>query len=179
MSLVTVNDLQEYMRDIDLTSSQQDAAELIISGVQGELERYCNRPLEPCEYTEIVRSDATGYAYLLNTPVVSITSITMSGALAATPISVFEQVQGGFFLGAPNYYATVVYTAGKNLFVGSELNAVRLAILRVAAREMQTNHDDTLSIKDGLEREPAPPQPRGWQRDELLQFDRFRRRVAI
>lgn len=52
--IVTINDLTNYM-DIKLTIRQQDAAELILAGLQGELEAYLKRPIEPTEFTEEYR----------------------------------------------------------------------------------------------------------------------------
>jgi hypothetical protein len=43
--LVTIADIKTYM-DISLTLRQEDAAELIIAGLQSELETYLNRPVE-------------------------------------------------------------------------------------------------------------------------------------
>lgn len=52
--LVTKNDLTNYM-DIKLTIRQQDAADLILAGLQGELEAYLRRPIEPIEFVEEYR----------------------------------------------------------------------------------------------------------------------------
>lgn len=52
--LVTKNDLTNYM-DIKLTLRQQDAADLILAGLQSELETYLNRPVEPTVFEEEYR----------------------------------------------------------------------------------------------------------------------------
>lgn len=44
--LVSVNDLQIYM-DVNFSNRQQDAAEFVLEGLQGELEAYLRRPVEP------------------------------------------------------------------------------------------------------------------------------------
>lgn len=49
--LVTVQDLVTYM-DISLSLRQQDAAEIVLSGLQSELEAYLGRPIEVTEFTE-------------------------------------------------------------------------------------------------------------------------------
>jgi hypothetical protein len=49
--LVTLNDLTTYM-DITLSLRQQDAAETILAGLQGELEAYLRRPIEVDTFTE-------------------------------------------------------------------------------------------------------------------------------
>ena len=43
--LVTTNDLVTYM-DIRFSLRQQDAAELVLAGLQSELETYLRRPIE-------------------------------------------------------------------------------------------------------------------------------------
>lgn len=49
--LVSVQELVTYM-DISLSLRQQDAAELVLNGLQSELEAYLRRPVEPTEFTE-------------------------------------------------------------------------------------------------------------------------------
>ena len=49
--LVSVNELITYM-DISLSMRQRDAAELVLSGLQSELESYLRRPIEQTEFTE-------------------------------------------------------------------------------------------------------------------------------
>jgi hypothetical protein len=49
--LVTVNDLVTYM-DIRFSLRQQDAAEMVLEGLQSELEAYLGRPIEVQEFTE-------------------------------------------------------------------------------------------------------------------------------
>lgn len=49
--LVTVPELVTYM-DISFSLRQQDAAELVLAGLQSELETYLRRPIEVTEFTE-------------------------------------------------------------------------------------------------------------------------------
>jgi hypothetical protein len=49
--LVTVQDLVTYM-DISLSLRQQDAADIVLSGLQSELEAYLRRPIQVTEFTE-------------------------------------------------------------------------------------------------------------------------------
>ena len=49
--LVTVNDLSTYM-DVRFSLRQQDAAELVLAGLQSELEGYLKRPVEVETFTE-------------------------------------------------------------------------------------------------------------------------------
>lgn len=55
--LVSVPDLVTYM-DISLSLRQQDAAELVLAGLQGELEAYLRRPVEPTEFVEQISLDS-------------------------------------------------------------------------------------------------------------------------
>ena len=49
--LVSINDLVTYM-DISFSLRQQDAAELVLSGLQSEMEAFLRRPIEVDEFTE-------------------------------------------------------------------------------------------------------------------------------
>lgn len=49
--LVEVQDLVTYM-DISLSLRQQDAAEIVLSGLQSELESYLRRPIEVVQFVE-------------------------------------------------------------------------------------------------------------------------------
>jgi hypothetical protein len=49
--LVTVSDLTNYM-DIRFSLRQQDAAEMVLAGLQNELEAFLRRPIEVEEFTE-------------------------------------------------------------------------------------------------------------------------------
>lgn len=55
--IVSVNDIKTYM-DIKLSARQEDAAEMILAGLQSELEAFLKRPIEVSEYTEEHRLDA-------------------------------------------------------------------------------------------------------------------------
>lgn len=59
--IVTVNDIKTYM-DIKLSARQEDAAEMILAGLQSELETFLKRPVEVEEFTEEIRlnSNHTG-----------------------------------------------------------------------------------------------------------------------
>lgn len=52
MALVTAADLKTYM-DISLTNRQLDAADMVLEGLQSELETYLRRPLEVTTFTEV------------------------------------------------------------------------------------------------------------------------------
>lgn len=56
--IVSISELKNYM-DISLTARQTDAAELILEGLQSELESFLRRPIEVSEFTEEHRLSAT------------------------------------------------------------------------------------------------------------------------
>jgi len=61
MALVTAADLKTYM-DISLTNRQLDAADMVLAGLQSEMEMYLRRPIQTVEYVEehVVPSTHTG-----------------------------------------------------------------------------------------------------------------------
>lgn len=197
MSLVTVTDLREYMSGISLSASQLRTAELVISGTQQALEIYLNRPLELVQVREKRRTTPTGDLILSVTPVYTVISLRRLGHAEVltlpdkdtTPLSDEDvdriwdamsednpTVPGGIYTGiGPGWYV-IEYIGGYNGYVD---DALKLAILEVASRTMTNNHDDTLTIKDDIAREPtSPPRPKGWQPEELKMFDRLRRRTV-
>lgn len=116
--LVSVNDLQIYM-DVNFSNRQQDAAEFVLEGLQGELEAYLRRPVEPLvdiEEVHVIEGSDIGipassffYSQSLDTaqttiaeimqplftlhlrhsPVIEVTSVTVRQQMAAAPV---EQV---------------------------------------------------------------------------------------
>jgi hypothetical protein len=54
--LVSIRDVKTYM-DISLTARQEDAAEMILAGLQSELESFLRRPIEVQQFTEEHRLD--------------------------------------------------------------------------------------------------------------------------
>ena len=153
MALVTKADVKTYM-DITLSPLQEDSADVILAGLQSELETYLGRPLEVNTYTDEVHvmgsdhvgvpmgsffynydsSDATSGAwpsiqtftdppetvYLRNSPVVTVTSVTRTGAsVGATAESLAEHTNYtvrrygiDVYGSSPNDKIVVTYTAG-------------------------------------------------------------------
>lgn len=84
-------------------------------------------------------------------------------------------------LTVPNTYeATWVadYVGG---WRGYEEQGLDLAILRVAAREVERQFDDTMSIRGATQDTAMDSDPRMkyWDQDELYEWDRLRRRVVL
>jgi hypothetical protein len=197
MAIVTVADLRKYMSDISLSANQQQAAQMVLDGVQQQLELYIGRPVQPVQVREKARSNGSGDLTLSVTPVYQILNLrvlTTSGMVVpnvdTTPIAEAEVdrlwdamsvnnmiVPGGAHVGRWFTWYIVEYIGGYNGFVD---DALKLAILEVASRTMTVNHDDVLSIKDDIAREPANASSiqKGWRPEELQQFDRLRRRIV-
>ena len=116
--------------------------------------------------------------YLRNTPVVSVTSITIT----PPTMSAVAQEEGRdyvvrrfgveLFRGFANDLVTVTYSGGLD---GSQIKHFRSLILRAATREMQNMHDDVVGIKD-LETRNVAPLETGFSEAELNSIRRWRRR---
>lgn len=186
---MSVQELKDYMSGFTLNPvyGQDDAAVLVLQGIQADLERYLNRYLEPRTVTETVPVNSDGSIRTNHDPIISVPAgsayVLQNGRLYTYTLGTTFTL-GQF--GSPEEYATVTYTAGIDARSTTDVVGVyadvRLAILRVAAREMTNRHDDTLSVK-GLETEnvgePTGPQNgvQGWTMDELRMHDRLRKRV--
>lgn len=170
--LVSVDELRAYMSGITLDDAQETAAAAVLQGVQAELERYLQRPVEPRWFTETAALGDDGSLLTSKTPVRQVVGtelVVRAGRLWPGPA--FSQLLG--YTAIP-----ITYEAG---FDGrlEEFADVRLAILRVASREMTDRHDDTRSVRDlDTRNEPGPPPVIGWTPEELSRFDRLRARTA-
>lgn len=205
--LVTTADLATYM-DLRFDNRQTDAAELILAGIQGEIEALLRRPVEIHEYDEdyfvpedylVISSSAYFYdrsldatadslavvaqppfqLHLNNSPVRSVSLVRMKNRLDTTWRTLeqgrdYAFTRWGIDIWAAFQYDTinVVYEAGLD---GDELPFIKLSILRAAAREMQTQTDDVLGLKDIQTRE-AKPVFIGLTEDEKKALKRFKRK---
>jgi hypothetical protein len=109
-------------------------------------------------------------------------STGMNGSPNGTFVDLGVMPPGYFFMASDimSYVPVSViveYIGGYNGFADQ---ALKLAIERVAAREVERLYDNTIGLRDGSG-QPAgdsDPRPKGWQPDELAAFDRIRRRVV-
>lgn len=170
---VDVDELKAYMSGVRFSPSQEEAAEAALAGTQRTLELYINRPLSVLTVTERVRGDEAGYGWPTVTPVLEVVSVNA----VPVPVGYFYDPSLGVYLGYGS--AVLVYRGG---YDGASDPDVKQAILQVAAREVGSNHDDTLSVKDLTVRNEGEQARRvptvGWQKDELQRFDRLRRRTV-
>jgi hypothetical protein len=206
MAIIKLEELTAYMGGITLTTPQQGITEtVIIPGVQQELELYLNRPVEPVQVRESTLSDELGWVTLKVTPVYKIlgarysdgNAITISTyyppalvedpstqrrvdysglGMAALPFRFQTAALGLPALFAPNLYIVVDYLAG---YFGYTDEALKLAILRVCAREVERQFDDTVGLRSGSAEASGDSDNRrkGWMPEELEQLKRIRRRV--
>lgn len=80
MALITVDDIETLLGE-NLSSDDESVIELYIQFAVGEIEAWLGRPISIKTFEEDVLADADGRIYLANTPVVSVTSITVDGQL--------------------------------------------------------------------------------------------------
>lgn len=204
-SIVSVDELIKYMSNITLTDAQKIDAASTLLGVQNELEVYLNRPIQPLHVREARASDSSGYINLSASPIHKIIKTDMVETLfqpdpfftppVLSPLTPQEGiyrvsldyarqpnfgdplvVPGGMYIGYPNAWYVVEYIGG---YIGYYDEALKQAIKRVAAREVQMNHDDTLSLRDDSATEGRSRDQRdlGWTEYELKKLDRLRRRT--
>lgn len=186
--MITANDLVvsaqeviEFMSLRDLSGSQLVAVEQIIAGVQGGLEDYLGRPVSIRQFTETARIEnyEMGQLILQQSPVVSIVSRTAASTPNIIPggVHAVDAIFGmpSDILGISGYYV-VVYTAGLD---GKNDESIRTKVMEVASRYISTHHDDVLSAATEVAGRPPLPASRFWTEDELVMFDRKRRRVMV
>jgi hypothetical protein len=205
--LVDIEELLQYMGGMKLTDDQKGITEsVILPGVQEELETHLNRPIEPVRVREAVRADDQGWLWLGVTPVHQIFSVTRSDGpnvpIVQTPwadLAVDDEYRSWTAWGNPDLYRYRVggiswnapypnpwaasyylleYIGGYNGYVD---NGLKLAICRVAAREVEMQFDDTMSVRGGGQEaaQDSDSRQKGWTDDELKKWDRLRRRVVV
>jgi hypothetical protein len=194
--------------DQRFSNRQRDVAELVLAGVQGEIEAFLRRPIETEEYEEeyFVAEDhliisATAYFYSRSmdssfeslalvaqpplqvrfdhTPVQSISECQIKGRLdeewrVLEEGRDFMMTKWGADIWAAFQYdhIQVTYTAG---LASDAIPYLKLMIIRIAAREMQTQTDDVVGIKDVQTRE-GRPMAVGLSEDEKRTLKRWKRK---
>lgn len=191
MGVVTVPELKNYLSGLNITDIQEQSLEAIIGGVQSELERHLNRPVQRQRVMEEADADHAGNVYLGVTPIVEVYGIYPVGMDGGPdlvhPIGNSANPMGSIFRRNSNYLKLggvvggavyVDYLGGIN---GDQNPGLKLAIMRVAAREYMHNHGDSMSLSNTESRPESDPTPtpKGWTADELRQFDRLRRRTVL
>lgn len=187
--LVSKAELQQYMNNLGLTIPQGANVEAVLSGVQSELELYCNRTLELVQVREMVMTDGTGYANVSYSPVVKVIRVDALNQidttfLPATPVYVPEPFERDVLMSPEgvmidrlaNIDGTTHIVVPGGIYVGTgdswqiveyvagyvgpHTPAVKAAIKRVAAREVTRTMDDTVSLRDGDAQQASEPDNR-------------------
>lgn len=206
--LVSVIDFRRYMGGMNPLPGQTETIAMILQGVQEQLELWLNRPVETIQIRETVRSDRQGYLHLSVTPVQRVLSVGVTSAsdVAYPEVGVVEKYPmvrdattsedirvidrspryannyqreyGGLRVNMPCTWHQVEYLGG---YDGAQDNALKLAILRVAAREYRKNNTTEAGLNEGTIDEVQPGDNRdiGWTKNELTQLERLRRRVYL
>ena len=191
MGVVSVPEMTNYLSGLNVTDIQEQSLSAIINGVQSELERHLNRPVQRQRVMEEADPDYSGNVFLGVTPIVEVYGIYPVGAdggpdlahpigNSTTPLGSFfrknsSYLRLGALTGGPVY---VDYLGGIN---GDQNPGLKIAIMRVAAREYMHQHGDSMSLSNTESRPESDPTPtpKGWTVDELRGFDRYRRRVVL
>lgn len=208
MTIVTPDDLIAYMGGLQLNDTQRGIVDqVILPGVQQDLEVYLNRTVEPVLVRESLKPNDNGFLFFRNTPIHSIISIQRSDGYVITLDSTvpanlvnpddyrtldewgepdlfgyqLDSFSGGYagypMINRPAFYR-VEYIAGYNGYLNEGL---KLDIIRVAAREVEMQFDDTMSLRGGSQEAASDSDDRqkGWTEEELKKWDRLRRRVMV
>lgn len=202
--LVTVAELTAYMDRTRLSNRQEDAAELVLAGLQSELETILRRPVEVDEFVEThtvpedylryqsfyhsLRHEATPFTIppfalaLQNSPVVTVSQVRW---LPAPPTGA-----PGWKVLSPQTDYTVrrwgidFYRVAANDKVevtytggldGTAIPFLKLSILRAAAREMTNQVDDVVGLKE-MQTQQAAERATGFTEEEQRVLKRWKRR---
>lgn len=213
MSIIGVQDVTTYMGGNTLTPAQEVmVGEIIIPGIQDQLEKYLNTMVELVQVRESLCPEQDGYIYFTYAPVRKLLSVIWSQS-GAQPVSVTQYVPDpiiadpsitrpvidrtatstipdsyryyvgqmglpGLYSGSNPPYLVVDYIAG---YDGVQDSALKLAMLRVIAREIEHQFDTSSGLRNGSIEAVADSDTRvkGWTPDELHALDRLRRLVIV
>lgn len=200
--LVTAEELAVYMDIQRFSNRQEEVANLVIAGLQSEIEVILRRPVTVDTYVEEYRvaedylngrasyfpmanSDfpypAPPYMLVLdNSPVVTITQVRaknypQDGAWVIHTYGVdYSPRKWGVDLYRvnPNDIVEVTYTGGLD---GPGIPFLKLSILRAASRELVNQIDDVVSIK-GLQANDTPQIQTGFSEMEIKLLQRWKRK---
>lgn len=202
--LVTVAELRQKLNGMNFTEGQKRQAEDDLAGLQETLEVWLNRPVEPVVVTEHITTDATGFARLSVTPVIEIHEIrhvdgtTLDKPTWADPLSrkaefiplerrieqghlvmrSYSAAPGGIRVAGAGTSFSILYVGGLSEdTIG--VRSIKRKILEIAARSWSLSNSNAVGLRDG---QPVPADayqgPPEWTMEELIAFDRHRRRVA-
>lgn len=202
--LVTVADLTAYMDRTRLTNRQEDAAELVLAGLQSELETILRRPVEVDEYVEehtvpedylryqsfyhSLRHEATPFTIppfvlpVRNSPIVTVTQVRwMPAPPAGNPgwRILSDQVDYTVRRWGLDLYRVAANDRIEVTYTGgldgAAIPFLKLSILRAAAREMLNQVDDVVGLKE-MQTQQAAERATGFTEEEQRVLKRWKRR---
>lgn len=203
--LVSIQEFRLYMGGLEPEPGLEAEMVNILTGVQQQLETYLNRPVELVQVREMAVSDSKGNLYLSVTPVRKIISYGVTVGVT-TPFTslvpytvvadsligddgrIIDKVYSklslptysswGFPSYLPNTGFLVEYVGGLD---GTNMENIKLAIKRVAAREYGVMHVNTAGLRAGNPdiTEVGDTRNPGWTIGELKDLQRYRRRIVM
>lgn len=200
--LVTVEELATYMDQPRFSNRQEETAELVLAGLQSELETIIRRPIEVEEYVEEFRVDETyrngrNIFFPMSDDFMSYLEQPYSIAVTNSPVSAVSQVRVKIYPGdgdwqvyeygldyTPRKWGIDLYRVGANDIVevtysgglnGPGIPFFKLSILRAAAREMTNQVDDVVGLKD-LQTNDVPMKQTGFTEEEIRVLQRWKRK---
>ena len=175
--LVSLSELKTYM-DISLTQRQQDAVEMILLGLESELEAFLGRPVSQEEVTEehvipsyfqgvpatsffydhSLDSTETGLNYIQpsqiiyarNSPITNVRQVTIKN-LASVPVNLAEAMQRKATITSASVNgSSVVFTADNDFTIGQRVTVSNItpSTLQISAREITAVTPTTFTVGD-------------------------------
>jgi len=175
--LVSLSELKTYM-DISLTQRQQDAVEMILLGLESELEAFLGRPVSQEEVTEehvipsyfqgvpatsffydhSLDSTETGLNYIQpsqiiyarNSPITNVRQVTIKN-LASVPVNLAEAMQRKAIITSASVNgSSVVFTADNEFTIGQRVTVSNItpSTLQISAREITAVTPTTFTVGD-------------------------------
>lgn len=206
--LVSVDDLQTYM-DIKFSNRQYDAGEMVLAGLQSELESYLRRPIEVGSFVEdhVLESNYVGVpqtsffynyslsttqqsldyllppvtVYLRNSPVIEVESVTITNQRG----DVTPQEAGNDYVvrrwGVDLYRAFANDKVTVEYTAGLDGDAIPHFRLAIlrAASREMQNLHDDVVGLKDLNTRNVAPLQTGFTRDELMGLKRWRRHRVV
>ncbi len=175
--LVSLSEVKTYM-DISLTQRQQDAVEMILLGLESELEAFLGRPVSQEEVTEehvipsyfqgvpatsffydhSLDSTETGLNYIQpsqiiyarNSPITNVRQVTIKN-LASVPVNLAEAMQRKATITSASVNgSSVVFTADNEFTIGQRVTVSNItpSTLQISAREITAVTPTTFTVGD-------------------------------
>lgn len=203
--LVTTTELATYMDISRFSNRQEMAADLVLAGVQSELETILRRPVEVGSFVEthtVPEDYLMGRNYysaltddflpftvppyslaLLNSPVVTVSQVRFKPAPAITPNNQWIVLTAGVDYTVRKWGVDLYRVAANDLVEttytggldGDAIAFLKLAILRAASREMLNQTDDVVGLRE-IQTQQAPDRATGFTQEEIAVLRKWKRK---